>query len=101
MLKFTLAHFFLNKFRLDDVYMGILSQSLGTTIINIGSRFYFNRDQDKNFKTKSLRKDGINKFWFILEYTDLVYYWKLILVNETVTFKVPFRDLNKPNFSFK
>ncbi len=62
--------------------MGILAQFFNTTIINTAHHFNLERDQAKNIKTEIIRKSGVQRFWFILDYLDFYYYWNLILLNE-------------------
>ena len=62
--------------------MGILAQFFNTTIINTAHHFNLERDQAKNIKTEIIKKSGVQRFWFILDYLDFYYYWNLILLNE-------------------
>ena len=66
------------------MYMGMLAKQMNSIIINIADHFYFKRNEVKYIKTKEIQSYGIQRFWFVLEYSDFNYYWNLMLLNEPI-----------------
>jgi len=75
------SNLIIKKFRLDDVYIGMLVLILDVPINDLSS-FYLNQHTlNIEAKTKAIQTKGIDNLFFIYEHTEFEYYWQLIMKN--------------------